>query len=107
VVPLNVQDKGALNAFKLGIKKQLMSRSANRPSIGPNAVGPAQGGSRRASHSGTSDVATNAMYQSLLGDSGQSLPPNSLLLLEPDLGAQNSGSPFGWFATGLTYEKGY
>jgi len=73
----NVQDKAALNAFKLGIKKQLMSRSANRPSVGPSAVGSAQGSSRRTSHSGTPDIATNAMYQSLLGDSGQSLPLHS------------------------------
>lgn len=102
----NLQDKAALNAFKLGIKKQLMSRSNNRPSIGPNAVGSAHGGSRRASNSGTPDVATNAMYQTLLGDSGQSLPLSSHLL-EPDLRTLNSGSPFGWFATGLTCEEEY
>ena len=51
-----------------------MSRSANRPSIGPSAVGSAHGSSRPASSSGTPDVVTNAMYQSLLGENGQPLP---------------------------------
>lgn len=81
-----------------------MSRSANRPSIGPNAVGSAQGGSRRASHSGTSDVATNAMYHSLLGDAGQSLPLYSRHSLNLTFDFLHSGSPFGQFATRLTYD---
>ena len=97
------QDKAALNAFKLAIKKQLMSRSANRPSIGPNAIGSPHGGSRRPSQSGTPDVATNAMYQSLLGDFGQSLPVCSRRSL--NLTLSTSDSPFGWFATSLTYDS--
>jgi hypothetical protein len=99
------QDKAALNAFKLGIKKQLMSRSANRPSIGPNAVGSAHGGSRHTSSSGTPDMATNAMYQSLLGDSGQSPSVFSHHFLNLTLVFPNSDSPFGWFAATLAHDS--
>jgi hypothetical protein len=103
---LDSQDKAALNAFKLGIKKQLMSRSANRPSIGPSSVGSAHGGSRPASNASIPDVATNAMYQSLIRASGQSPPLYSRRSLNLTLVLQTiSGSPFGWFTTSLTYNN--